>query len=117
MTTTAFPGPLEHFDWQHIYLLGWEDHAGQSYLSTWSGDLPWVEVVVHNTQLVPLWNAPVPPSARLESIPEGEDGREYAQRVGGFFAFGWYVKEGVSRRCSNPPFPKKDPRFWPLLRG
>ena len=33
-------------DWNHVYLLAWYGPDGRPYLTTWSGDLPYITVVV-----------------------------------------------------------------------
>lgn len=51
----------EKLDWDHVYLLGWYDSKGKPYLSTWSGDLKKVEVVVvgfNHALGPPLWSTP-----------------------------------------------------------
>lgn len=80
-------------DWSEHYLLGWYDRSGRAYLTTWDGDLPVVHVVVTGCaeSRIPLWSAKVPPGARLEPVPEGQDPHEYAAELGGYHAIGWRV--------------------------
>lgn len=88
-------------DWDHVYLLGWYDHEGRDYLTSWDGDLPYVNVVVLGVLPetgMPLWNASVPEGAMVEEIPEGVDPHEYAKEKGGYYAFGWLFADGVERR-------------------
>jgi hypothetical protein len=79
--------------WDNTYLLGWEDREGKSYLTTWDGDLPMVHVVVTgcNGINMPLWDAPVPDGAQLHRVPDDDNPKEYARKIGGFYAFGWRV--------------------------
>lgn len=91
-------------NWSQLYLLGWYDQAGKSYLSTWDGDRPMVSVVVYgaNNLTMPLWDADVRPNMRFEVVPAGEDPQEYARQKGGLHAFGWYIAEGFKRRSEKP---------------
>ena len=93
--------PPEKLTWDHIYLLGWIDHEGQSYLTTWEGNLPMLEVIVYGVSglSIPLWDASVPPGARLEAVPEGKDGQGWARLHGGLLALAWYVAEGITRKA------------------
>ena len=98
---SGFPVPPEKLTWDHIYLLGWIDHEGQSYLTTWEGNLPRLEVIVYgvNGLNMPLWDASVPPGARLEAVPEGKDGLGEARLHGGLLALAWYVAERITRKA------------------
>lgn len=86
-------------DWDHVYLLGWYDRERRSYLTTWDGDLPMVNVVVLGlpSHRMPMWDAPVPPQAELRRVPDDQDPHEYAASLGGYHAFGWLVADGVKR--------------------
>ncbi len=102
--------PPENLTWNHIYILGWIDHEGQSYLTTWEGDLPRLDVIIYgvNGFNIPLWDACVPSGARLEAVPEGEDGQAWARSHGGLLALAWYVAEGITR---------KSPELFPGVRA
>jgi hypothetical protein len=98
-----WPGKPEEIDWDHVYLLGWYDHEGTPYLSTWAGDRPRVDVVVFGTGgglLMPLWDGAVPKGVAFEPVPEGEEPLAYAKSRGGYYAFGWYFAEGIKRKGS-----------------
>lgn len=88
--------------WDSTYLLAWYDRAGKAYLTTWSGDLPVIHVVVTgcSPMNMPLWNAPVPRGAQLHLVPDGKDPQEYACQLGGYHAFGWRVP--VKRKEPSP---------------
>jgi hypothetical protein len=79
--------------WDNTYLLAWYDREGKAYLTTWSGDLHIVHVVVTGCRAMemPIWDAPVPGNAKLHSIPAGVDPQEHARALGGYHAFGWHV--------------------------
>jgi hypothetical protein len=87
-------------DWDHVYLLGWRTSDGRSHLSTWIGDLPWVNVIVFDTDCPPMWNAPVK-NATVELMPSQyktlEEQVKHATERGGLCAFGWYVEKGIDR--------------------
>lgn len=72
--------------WDHTYLLGWYNHGGQAFLTTWDGREPDVYVVVTGCSAIgmPLWDAYVPERARLREIPPGESGHDYARAIGAF---------------------------------
>lgn len=90
-------------DWEHVYLLGYYGRNKEPYLSTWGGEGESVSVVITNLSgHVPMWDAPVPPGAQLQEVPEGVDGHEYAEKLGGIFAFGWYAAEGFERKSLKP---------------
>ena len=96
--------PDEHKNLNHIYLLGWYDQAGQSYLTSWDGDLPYVHVVVTGATAfnMPLWNASVPSRCKIEVIPDGVSNKvAYATERFGFYAFGWYLPEPILRRKAS----------------
>lgn len=95
-------------DWDHVYLLGWYDETGRSYLSTWDGDHPYVYVVVTHLggRQMPLWKAPVPRGAELQLVPDMKEHQErvaYATSKGGFLAIAWYIEDGFQRgpRCTG----------------
>ncbi len=85
-------------DWDHVYLLGWYDQAGRSYLTSWDGPSDYVHVVVKTAQSPPMWSAPVPPGAELAAMPEHlttlTDRVQYATSIGGVYAFGWLMNLG-----------------------
>jgi len=106
-------------DWDHVYLLGWYDKTGRSYLTTWEGDRPYISVIITaSAPLIallhywgpPIWDAStnhkpadwLPPplhyaDLELHSVGPGEDAKEKATRLGGIVAFGWYIQEGFRR--------------------
>lgn len=88
-------------DWNNTYLLGWYDENGRSFLTTWSGDLPMIQVVVTgcNGINMPLWNAQVPKGAKLHPVPHDTEPRDYARKLGGYHAFGWRVP--VTRKSAS----------------
>ncbi len=95
-------------DWNHVYLLAWYDETGRGYLTTWDGDLPYVNVVVTGARPItmPLWAAEVPPGAGIMLVPPDRDTtREerlaFARESGGYLALGWYIAEGFSRPSSS----------------
>ena len=99
-------------DWEHIYLLGWYDQSGKSYLTTWSGDLPIINVIVTGPSSLhtfgpPLWKAPAQaklPGAplveefQLHEITIDDDPIEEARDLNGVVAVGWYIEEGFKRK-------------------
>jgi hypothetical protein len=89
--------------WDGVYLLGWYDHEGKGYLTTWKGTMPYVHVVVTgcNGLNMPLWDAHVPPNARLHPVPGDKDPEDYAKEMGGYHAFGWKIP--VVRRTPGVP--------------
>lgn len=96
----------QEFDWNHVYLLGWYDSKGTSYLSTWIGAIDnRVEVVVvgfDSAHGPPLWNAPVPNDCVLLAIPISthsfDERIAYATSVGGVYAFGCLSKNKIDRQ-------------------
>ena len=97
--------PVEHQNWEHIYLLGWYGEDGKPYLTTWEGSAPLVDVVVSGRFREdtcwgpPLWDAYAPERLSLEVIPEGvADKKSYARSRGGLYAFGWYFPDPIARR-------------------
>lgn len=86
-------------DWDHVYLLGWYGHDGKPYLTTWDGNLPYVNVVVTGCDHfnMPMWKAPVPKGAELHAIPEDKNPQEYAIEINGYHALGWYIADGFQR--------------------
>ena len=100
-------------DWNHIYLLGWYDYDNISYLTTWSGELPYIYVIITGPVLPygpPIWN----------TIKNWRDGNHYtdfqiyevepkdwnnkkAEQMHGIRAFGWYIEKG---------FERKEPETW-----
>ncbi len=93
-------------DWDHIYLLGWMDSNCKSYLTSWQGDLPYVDVVVLSTnwQGPPLWNAPIHKEKlepMIDSAKTWAEKVEYATKMGGVYAFGWYFEKGNIERRKN----------------
>ncbi len=91
-------------DWDHVYLLGWHDKDGHSYLTTWSGDRPWVEVVVTGAGPFgpPIWKSYVPNGVTLHEMSEPSGHRfrskeDRARLLHGIYAFGWYIEEGIER--------------------
>ena len=89
-----------NLDWDHLWLLGWYDHNGQGYLTTWEGSMPYVHVVITGVKGInfPLWRAPVPQYADIHEIPEGKDPKEYAKEIGGYYAFGWLLEDLIERK-------------------
>lgn len=87
-------------DWNHVYLLGWNDETGKSHLSSWTGDQKVHDFVVIGATdgRPPLWGQmPNNPETRLEAMPEGlshEQQLAHAKARGGLRAFGWYYEEG-----------------------
>jgi len=92
--------PKRELSWDHVYLLGWFNEQGHPFLTTWDGNLPMVHVVVTGVKplTMPLWSAPVPPNAHLHEIPADKAPQEYAQEMGGYHAFGWYLEEPFERK-------------------
>lgn len=96
-------------DWDHFYLLAWYGADGRQYLTSWTGDEPIVYAVVRGVpeSKMTVWEALVPVGAELVEIPADkvtqEDRLAYAREVGGLLAFGWYVKEGITRRAPVDP--------------
>lgn len=100
----------KQIDWDHVYLLAWYDQTGKSYLTTWDGDLPYVHVVVTGLggRHMPLWkSSDVPSGAQLHLVPDDvTDFRqqiEYANKMGGYLALGWYIEEGFKREVVRDP--------------
>jgi len=102
-------------DWNHVYLLGWYDRSVRPYYTTWSGDLPRIQVVVTGPEVEkwgpPIWKAPanVKPNSygfpsypydqyQLHEVKEGEDWEAKARELGGVRAFGWYIEQGFERK-------------------
>lgn len=106
-------------DWNHVYLLGWYDHDGKPYLTTWRDTEKtknnYITVVVTGPDVLqygpPIWNAPANckpnkygfPSHpveeyQLHEVKVGEDADEKAHQLGGVKAIGWYIEEGFERR-------------------
>jgi hypothetical protein len=77
----------------HVYLLGWYDETGKPFLSSWDGSRPVRNFVITGAKPteVPLWNAAVPPNAKLYFVPMGKDPKEYAKELGGYHAIGWWM--------------------------
>ncbi|MBA7593193.1 hypothetical protein ES703_00110 [subsurface metagenome] len=102
-------------DWNHIYLLAWYGPDGRPYLTTWSGDLPYITVVVTGPDVQkwgpPLWDAPANckpnpywfPSHhfseyQLHEVKPDEDPTEKARQLGGVKAMGWYFEKPFERK-------------------
>ena len=89
------------YTWDRVYLLGWYDETGNSFLTTWYGSLPMLEVVVTGCARVPLWKAPVPKNAKLHPVPThlatSEAKVAYATAMGGYYAFGWWMNHDIER--------------------
>jgi hypothetical protein len=83
----------EALDWSQVYLLAWYDDQGRGYLTTWGGSLPVYSFVVTgcNGGNIPLWDAPLPTSARVYQVPAGRDPQNFANEMGGYHAIGWKV--------------------------
>lgn len=105
-------------DWSHVYLLAWYGSDGTPYLTTWSGDLPYITVVVTGPEVQkwgpPIWDAPANckpnpygfPSYsydqyRLHEVKPDEDADKKAKELGGVRALGWYIEKGFERRWSE----------------
>lgn len=92
-------------DWDHVYLLGWYTSDGKVMLSSWGSNesMTTIGVVVTGklpSYGVPLWDALVPPGLSIRPIPYGMgliDAISYARTLGGVYAFGWYIQDGVER--------------------
>jgi len=93
-------------DWEHIYLLGWHSADGKRNFTSWSGQKPWIDVVVigatDNDMKHIMWSSPLHENFQLISIPPLTNRLAYAKINGGLHAFGWYLEEGVNR----PPMRK-----------
>ena len=106
----------EHFDWEHVYFLGWYDRAGRPFVTTWKGDNPYIRVVVTGPEGIahfgpPMWrniaNLKLPNPLSIEPIyvdgcqlhfvHPGEDRLEKAFELDGVAAIGWYIEEGFQR--------------------
>ncbi len=86
-------------DWEHVYLLGWYDKSGKAYLTTWDddGSMQSVNVVVTSVGTsVPMWDASSK-GAIIHEIPFDKTPQEYAEEIGGYHAFGWYIEDGITR--------------------
>ena len=101
--TTPVPDAVP-LDWDFTYLLGWYGPDERSYLSSWMGSNPPVEVIVvgyNEGYGPPLWNAPVPPSCKVYKMPEHivdlKAKVAYATHLGGVYAFGWLLDKPVDR--------------------
>lgn len=94
-------------DWDQLYLVGWYRLDGSPCVSAWElGDRTPVSVVVlglrdplppHGEPVPPLRGSKVPEGVLFKVVPEGEQALPYARRLGGVFAFGFYIPEGFSR--------------------
>ncbi len=98
----------EALNWDHTYLLGWYDREEKSYLSSWDGDNPRVDCVVvgyNHGYGPPIWHAPVPPRCVAFKMPADlvttKDKVAYATRLGGVYAFGWYITQPIQRVRSD----------------
>jgi hypothetical protein len=93
-------------DWEHIYLLGWHSADGKRNFTSWSGQRPWVDVVVigatDDDMAHIMWAAPLHADFKLIPIPALTNRLAYAKINSGLHAFGWYLEEGVKR----PPMRK-----------
>jgi hypothetical protein len=122
----------EHFDWEHVYLLGWYGPSGHPYLTTWEGDKPPIRVVVTGPEGItqfgpPLWgyltNVKVPNPLQIEPIhvddcqlhfvQPGEDRLAKARELAGVGAIGWYIEEGFQRRPAGEVMVINIPRPTP----
>jgi hypothetical protein len=94
----------QKLDWWNVYLLGWHDHNGRSYLTSWDGDAEVVHVVITGASEIEMsqamWHGPIPPRSIIHEIPSGIDPDEHAKQIGGYHAFGWYMPNGF-KRMSN----------------
>ncbi|GEM_PF-560051 len=86
-------------DWDHIELVGWYDHQGRAYLIPLERDGTHISVIVTGVREaeIPLLDIPAPSQARLHMVPEDRNPFEYAKELGGFYAVGFYMQEGVRR--------------------
>lgn len=101
-------------DWSQLYLVGWYTRDGRPCVSSWDDKdfgRVMVSVVVlglcdvsriYKEPFPPLRDSIVPPGVTFELVPQGADAISYARRLGGVFAFGFYVPEGVARSDDDP---------------
>jgi hypothetical protein len=89
--------PEEPTTWDNTYLLGWFDN-GRPYLTSWDSHVPMAMVscvVTGSRGNPPMWDAPVPPGAKIHPIPSDcvtqSQCELYAASIGGVYAFGWRV--------------------------
>ena len=86
-------------DWNHIQLFGWYDREGVAYLIPLEPHGPTIGVVVTGVKEaeMPLLDIRVPSGAGLHLIPIDRNPYQYARELGGFYAVGFYIKEGFER--------------------
>ena len=88
--------------WKKVYILGYDHPTRGSMLTTWyDNGTPMITVVITGTDKPPIWYNPVPKGAQIHEVPEGKDGKEYAEELNGIRAFGWYLEKGFKRTESN----------------
>jgi hypothetical protein len=95
-----------NLDWQHVYLLGWHSANGMRNLTSWSGDRPWIDVIVvgatDDDMSHIMWSAPLHNDFKIISIPPLTNRLAYAKINNGLHAFGWYIEEGINRPPMRP---------------
>ncbi len=90
-------------DWDHVYILGWEEPGGKSSMSSYilSKGTVVVDVVVIGAARPPGWNAPVPDGCSIEWMPEQfvttEERVAYATSRGGLYAYGILTDVRIDR--------------------